>query len=180
MFDFTELTWLAQAAIPNHPEITTNLGINVTELDSFGLVQQYTIEGTDLATFQPNAALSSGLLSTAWRPTFLNTLQGFGAPWSGLIVGNGGVRARALMPNLGIRGGFFPSDQLDNYTAQVFTRYTSSPPLTTTINVCSNPDPLPCEPVAYNFTGSTAGGEFVFSDAGKRGCDFLASALTQT
>jgi hypothetical protein len=163
---------LAQAAIPGHPEITTNLGINVTEVDSFGLVQQYTIEGTDPATFQPNAALSSGFLSTARRPTLLDTLQSFGAPWSGLIVGNGGVRARALMPNLGIRGGFFPSNQLDNYTAQVFTRYANSPPLTTTVNVCSNPDPLPCDPVTYNFTGSTAGGEFVFSDAGKGGAIF--------
>lgn len=181
MFDFTELTWLAQAAIPGHPEITTNLGINVTEVDSFGLVQQYTIEGTDPSTFQPNTALTSGFLSTARRPTLLATLQSFGPPWSDLIVGNGsgGARARALMPNLGIRGGFFPSNQLDNYTAQVFTRYASSPPLTTTVNVCSNPDPLPCGPVTYNFTGSTAGGEFVFSDASKGGPIFsLASWST--
>jgi hypothetical protein len=169
MFDFTELTWLAQAAIPGHPEITTNLGINVTEVDSFGLVQQYTIEGTDPATFQPNTALTSGFLSTARRPTLLDTLQGFGPPWSGLIVGNGGVRARALMPNLGIKGGFFPADQLDSYTAQVFTRYMSSPPLTTTVNVCTQPPPGCAPTITYNFTGSTAGGEFVFSDASKGG-----------
>ena len=170
MYDFTELTWLSQGAIPGHPEITTNLGINVTEVDSFGLAQQYTIEGTDPATFLPNTALTSGFLSTARRPTLLDTLQSFGPPWSNLIVGNGGVRARALMPALAIPAGVFPSNQLDSYTAQVFTRYAGNPPLTTTVNVCSNPDPNgPCGPVTYNFTGSTAGGEFVFSDASKGG-----------
>ena len=169
MFDFTELTWLAQPAIPGHPEIDTNLGINVTEVDSFGLVQQFTIEGTDPATFQPNTALTSGFLSTARRPALLDTLQGFGPPWSDLIVGNNGVRARALAPNLAILAGIFPGNQLDGYTAQVFQRYINSPPLTTTANVCSNPPPLPCGPVTYNFTGSTAGGELVFSDPSKGG-----------
>jgi hypothetical protein len=169
MYDFTELTWLQQAPIPGHPEITTNLGINVTEVDSFGLAQQYTIEGTDPATFQPNTALTSGFLSTARRPDLLNMLQSFGSPWSDLIVGNGGVRARALMPALAIPAGVFPSTQLDSYTAQIFTRYASSPPLTTTVNVCTQPPPG-CAPIAtYNFTGSTAGGEFVFSDASKGG-----------
>jgi Beta-1,3-glucanase len=81
MFDFTELTWIQQAPIPGHPEITTNLGINVTEVDSFGLAQQYIIEGTDPATFQPNTALTSGFLSTARRPTLLDALQNFGPPW---------------------------------------------------------------------------------------------------
>jgi hypothetical protein len=56
-FDFAELTWVPQPAPPNHPEITSNLGINVTEVDSFGLPQQFTIEGTDPATLKPNTAL---------------------------------------------------------------------------------------------------------------------------
>jgi Beta-1,3-glucanase len=86
-FDFAELTWVPQPAPPNHPEITTNLGVNVTEVDSFGLPQQFTIEGTDPATLQPNTALTSGFLSTAMRPDLLNMLESFGLPWSGLIVG---------------------------------------------------------------------------------------------
>jgi len=170
-FDFAELTWVPQAPIPGHPEITTNLGINVTEVDAFGLAQQFTIEGTDPATFQPNTALTSGFLSTARRPTLLNTLQGFGAPWSSLIVGNG-LRARALAPNLAIKANLFPSNQLDTYTSQVFSTYANAPPITTTVTVCSNPDPNFCEAVTYNFTGSTVNGELVFSDASKGGAIF--------
>ena len=170
-FDFTELTWVPQGAIEGHPEITTNLGINVTQVDAFGLAQQFTIEGTDPATFQPNTALTSGFLSTARRPALLNTLQSFGPPWSNLIVGNG-VRARALAPNLAIKAGLFPSNQLDNYTSQVFSTFVSSLPITTTVNVCSNPDPNFCETVTYNFTGSTVNGELVFSDASKGGAIF--------
>lgn len=171
MFDFAELTWVPQGAVPNHPEITTNLGVNVTEVDSFGLPQQFTVEGIDPATFQPTA-LTSGFLSTARRPDLLNTLQSFGAPWSGLIVGNGD-RARALAPNLGIAGGFFPADFLDNYTNEIFSRYVTSPPLTSTLSARANPATVPDCPdpptVNYNLTGSTAGGELVFSDAGKGG-----------
>jgi hypothetical protein len=175
MFDFAELTWVPQPPILNHPEITTNLGINVTEVDSFGLPQQFTIEGTDPATFQPNTALTSGFLSTARRPDLLNMLQSFGPPWSGLIVGNG-IRARALAPNLGIAGGFFPSNYLDSYTNDVFLRYMSSPPLTSTLSAAANPATVPNCPnpptIIYNFTGSTAGGELVFSDATKGGAIF--------
>jgi hypothetical protein len=163
MFDFTELTWVPQGAIPDHPDITTNLGVNVTEVDSFGLPQQFTIEGTDPASFQPNTALSGGFLSTVRRHTLLEKLQGFGLPWSGLIVGSG---ARALAPNLGIIGGFFPADQLDNYTNQVFQKYTSSPPLTATVSAADNGD---CPSVTYHFTGRTSGGELVFSDTSKGG-----------
>ena len=170
-FDFTELTWISQAPIPNHPEITTNLGINVTEVDAFGLVQQFTIEGTDPATFQPNTTLTSGFLSTARRPDLFNMLQSFGPPWSNLIVGNE-VLARALAPNLAINANLFPQDQLDDYTNQVFSRFITSPPLTTTVSVCTNPEPFPCDPVTYNFTGSTSGGELVFSDANKGGAIF--------
>jgi hypothetical protein len=142
MFDFAELTWITQAPIINHPKITTNLGLNVTEVDSMGLPQQFTIEGTDPATFQPNTALTSGFLSTARRPDLLNTLQSFGSPWSGLIVGNG-IRARALAPNLAIAGGFFPGNYLDGYTNQVFQRYTSSPPLTSTLSAAAIPEIFP-------------------------------------
>jgi hypothetical protein len=170
IFDFTELTWVHQAPIQNHPEITSNLGINVTEVDAFGIPQQFTIEGTDPTTFAPTA-LSSGFLSTASRPTLLNTLQNFGPPWSNLIVGNG-VRVRALAPNLGIAAGLFPSDQLDNYTSQVFSTYASSLPIKTTVNVCSNPDPNFCDSVTYNFTGSTVNGELVFSDPNQGGAIF--------
>jgi hypothetical protein len=163
IFDFTELTWVPQA-VGGHPEITTNLGINVTEVDSFGLPQQFTIEGTDPATFQPNTALSAGFLSTVRRSALLDTFQGFGAPWDGLIVGKG--RARALAPNLGINGGFFPANQMDDYTNQVFEKYMSSPPLTATVSAAQS---ATCPSVTYHFTGSTAGGELVFSDANKGG-----------
>ena len=170
-FDFTELTWVPQAAPPNHPEITTNLGVNVTEVDSFGLPQQFTIEGTDPATLQPNTALTSGFLSTARRPDLLNMLESFGPPWSGLIVGNNGIRARALAPNLAIQGGFFPGNFLDSYINDVFLRYASSPPLTASLSAAADPGSVPnCQKpptITYNFTGSTAGGELVFSDATK-------------
>ena len=175
MFDSTELTWEPQAPIIGHPEITTNLGINVTEVDLFGLVQQFTIEGTNPATFQPLTALTSGFLSTARRPTLFNTLQGFGPPWSNLIVGTG-IRARAISPNHAIHAtlpplnGLFPANQLDNYITQVFSKYLTSL-LTTTVSAKrANCDA--CPTVTYNFTGSTAGGEFVFSDATKGGAIF--------
>ena len=182
MFDFTEFTWLHQAPIQNHPEITTNLGINVTEVDSFGLVQQFTIEGTDPATFQPNSALTAGFRSTARRPDLLNTLASFGSPWSGLIVGNGGVRARALAPNIGIIAGVFPGTWLDTYIDQIFSRYLSSPPLTATLSAAADPNKVPNCPnpptIIYNFTGSTAGGELVFSDASKGGAIFSLAKWT--
>jgi Beta-1,3-glucanase len=163
IFDFTELTWVPQT-VADHPDITTNLGVNVTEVDSFGLPQQFTIEGTDPATLKPNTALSGGFLSTVRRSTLLDTLKGFGPPWDGLIVGKG--PARALAPNFGINGGFFPADQLDSYTTQVFKKYMSSPPLTATVSAALN---ATCPSVTYHFTGSTAGGELVFSDASKGG-----------
>ena len=171
IFDSIELTWVSQAAIPGHPEVTTNLGINVTEVDLFGLVQQFTIEGTDPATFQTGAALTSGFLSTARRPDLFNALQGFGPPWSNLIVGNG-IRARAISPNHGIHAtipplnGIFPGNQLDGYINQVFQRYMASPPLTATVSAAHSND---CPSVTYNFTGAAAGGELVFSDASKGG-----------
>src|SRR5207245_3749598 len=104
--------------------------------------------------------LTSGFVSPARRPTLLETLQSFGPPWSNLIVGN---RARALAPNLAILEGLFPSNQLDGYTNQVFSKYKKSPPLTTTVSVCSNPPPNPCGDVIYNFTASTQGAELIFS-----------------
>jgi hypothetical protein len=171
-FDFAELTWVPQPAPPNHPEITSNLGINVTEVDSFGLPQQFTIEGTDPATLKPNTALTSGFLSTARRPDLLNMLQSFGSPWSNLIVGKG-IRARALAPNLAIQGGFFPGNYLHSYINNVFLRYMSSPPLTASLSAAADPGSVPnCQnppTITYNFTGSTAGGELVFSDAKKGG-----------
>jgi hypothetical protein len=177
MFDFTEYTWLPQT-VAGHPEINTNLGINVTEVDAFGLVQQYTIEGTDPATFQPNTALTAGFLSTARRPTLLDTLQSFGPPWSNLIVGTG-LRARALAPNIAIEANVFPQDQLDSYTDQVFTRYMSSPPLTATLTARANPVVFPnCPDITYNLTGSTSGGELLFSDASKGAIFSLAKWTT--
>ena len=95
IFDSVETTWEDQPPIPNHAEITANLGTNVTEVDLFGLPQQFTVEGIDPATFQ-TGALGGGFLPTARRPTLLNTLQSFGPPWSNLIVAN---RARAISPN---------------------------------------------------------------------------------
>ena len=171
IYDFTELTWVPQA-VGGHPEITTNLGINVTEVDSFGMPQQFTIEGTDPATLKPNTALSGGFLSTVQRSTLLDTLKGFGDPWDGLIVGTGiaGLGpARALAPNLGIMGGFFPANQLDQFTDQVFTTYMKSPPLTATVSAALNDK---CPSVTYHFTGLTSGGELVFSDANKGGAIF--------
>src|SRR5262249_47279992 len=183
-FDFTELTWVPQAAPPNHPEITTNLGVNVTEVDSFGLPQQFTIEGTDPATLQPNTALTSGFLSTARRPDLLNMLESFGPPWSGLIVGNNGIKARALAPNLAIQGGFFPGNFLDSYINDVFLRYASSPPLTASLSAAADPGSVPnCQKpptITYNFTGSTAGGELVFSDATKGGPIFSLARWSTT
>jgi Beta-1,3-glucanase len=166
IFDFTELTWVPQT-VDGHPEITTNLGLNVTEVDAFGLPQQFTIEGTDPATLKPNTALTGGFLSTVKRATLLATLKGFGTPWDGLIVGTAGTQpARALAPNLAIQGGFFPGDQLDDYINKVFTTYMASPPLTATVSAALN---MSCPSVTYNFTGATAGGELVFSDAKKGG-----------
>ena len=168
IFDSTELTWEHQDPIPNHPEIQTNLGINVTEVDLFGLVQQFTIEGLDPATFQP-AALSSGFRTQQRRPDLIDTLESFGPPWSNLVVAD---RARVISPNHAIHAtipplnNLFPADQLDNYITSVFQRYLSSPPLTTTVNVSACKG---CPTVTYNFTGSTAGGELVFSDASKGG-----------
>jgi len=140
-FDFAELTWVPQPAPPNHPEITTNLGVNVTEVDSFGLPQQFTIEGTDPVTLQPNTALTSGFLSTARRPDLLNMLESFGPPWNGLIVGDD--RDRALAPNLAIQGGFFPANYLDSYINSVFLRYASSPPLTASLSAAADPGSVP-------------------------------------
>jgi hypothetical protein len=45
MFDSLETTWEYQNPVPGHPEITTNFGPNLTEVDLFGLVQQFTVEG---------------------------------------------------------------------------------------------------------------------------------------
>ena len=167
LYDFAELTWIKQAPIQNHPEIITNLGLNVTEVDAFGLVQQFTIEGIDPAHFTPTA-LSSGFRTEQRRPDLVNTFQSFGSPWSDLIVAN---RARIVAPNLGINAGLFPADQLDDYINQVFQKYVISPPLTTTVTVPTCPT-TGCSSVTYNFTGSTAGGEFVFSDAAKGGPNF--------
>jgi Beta-1,3-glucanase len=177
MFDSVELTWEPQKPIAGHPEITTNIGINVTEVDLFGLVQQYTIEGTDPATFQPNAALTGGFLSSARRPALLNMLQGFGPPWSNLIVGSGGARARVISPNHAIHAtlpplsGLFPANQLDSYITQVFQKYTTEQ-LTTTVNVSACEG---CASVTYNFIGINVGGELVFSDPNKNGGEAIFS-----
>jgi hypothetical protein len=176
IFDSTELTWEHQAAIPNHPEVTTNLGINVTEVDLFGLPQQFTIQGLDPATFQP-AALSAGFRTQQRRPDLLNKLLSFGPPWSNLIVAN---RARAISPNHAIHAtipplnDLFPADQLDDYINQVFQRYMNAPPLTTTVTVPSCDPPQENCPTSstYNFSGAVAGGEFVFSDPAKGGAIF--------
>src|SRR5260370_40018867 len=46
----------------------------------------------------------------------------------------------------------------------------SSPPLTATLSAAANPEIFPnCPTITYNLTGSTAGGELVFSDATKGG-----------
>jgi hypothetical protein len=162
IFDSVETTWEDQSPIPGHPEITTNLGTNVTEVDLFGLPQQFFVDGIDPATFQ-SASLGAGFVTTARRPTLLNTLQSFGPPWSNLIVAN---RARAISPNHAIHAtipplnNLFPSNQLDGYIDQVFQKYMTSA-LTTTVSVsaCTS-----CPTETYNLTGSTATGELVFSD----------------
>jgi Beta-1,3-glucanase len=170
IFDSVETTWEDQPPIPGHAEITTNLGTNVTEVDLFGLPQQFTVQGIDPGTFQPGA-LGNGFLTTARRPTLLNTLQSFGPPWSNLIVAN---RARAISPNHAIHAtlaplnNLFPSNQLDGYINQVFQKYTTSF-LTTTVSVAACPS---CPTVTYNLSGSTATGEFVFSDPHHGGAVF--------
>jgi hypothetical protein len=172
IFDSVETTWEDQAPIEGHPEIKTNLGTNVTEVDLFGLVQQYTVEGTDPATLAPNTKKTAGFLSKARRAALFNTLNGFGPPWSNLILtAKDGTDLRAVAPYHGIHGTLppfplFPADQLKDYTRQVFSKYMTAPPLTTTVSVseCDN-----CPTVTYNFKGSTSGGEFVFSDPSKGG-----------
>lgn len=169
IFDFTELTWVPQT-VAGYPDIKTNLGINVSQVDAFGLPLQFTITGTDPATLKPNTTKKGGFLSTVKRSTLLDTLKGFGAPWDSLIVGAvGTVPARALAPNLGIDGGFFPGNQLDSYIDQVFKTYKVAPQLTATVYAALNGS---CPSVTYNFTGSTASGELVFSDTSKGGAIF--------
>jgi hypothetical protein len=169
IFDSIETTWEDQAPIENHDDIKTNLGTNVTEVDLFGLAQQYTVEGTDPATFNPTSK-TAGFLSTARRATLFKTLRGFGLPWSKLILtATDGTDLRAVSPNHGIHGTLppfplFPSDQLKSYVQNVFTHYATTE-LKTTVSVAQKGGPT----VTYNFTGSTAGGEFVFSDAAKGG-----------
>jgi hypothetical protein len=169
IFDSIETTWEDQAPIPQHPEIKTNLGTNVTEVDLFGLVQQYTVAGTDPATFKPNTTKTAGFLSTTGRETLFKTLQGLGLPWSKLILKSGDNDLRVVSPNHGIHGNIapfplFPSDQLKAYINNVFTHYTTAK-LKTTV-VVAQPGGLA---VTYNFAGSTAGGEFFFSDPTKNG-----------
>src|SRR5260370_14913837 len=49
----------------------------------------------------------------------------------------------------------------------------SPPPLTATLSAAANPEIFPnCPTITYNLTGSTAGGELVFSDATKGGAIF--------
>jgi hypothetical protein len=168
IFDSIETTWEDQAPIPKHPEIKTNLGTNVTEVDLFGLVQQYTVAGTDPATFKPTAK-TAGFLPTARRGTLFSTLQGIGAPWSNLVLKSGGTKLRVVSPNHGIHGTIppfplFPSDQLKSYVNNVFAHYTKAK-LKTTVSVAQKGGPT----VTYNFTGTTAGGEFFFSDPSKNG-----------
>lgn len=164
IFDSIETTWQVQPPVPNHPEITTNFGPNTTEVDQFGLPMQFTAEGTDPANpNNTNYAVTSGFLSTARRPNLFDALQSFGPPWSNLIVGN---RVRAIAPNLAIGANLFPGNYLDDYINQVFQKYMSSPPLTATVSAALN---MNCPSVTYNYTGSTAGGELVFSDANKGG-----------
>jgi hypothetical protein len=168
IFDSIETTWEDQAPIPGHPEVKTNLGTNVTEVDLFGLVQQYTAAGIDPATFKP-ATKTAGFLSTARRPALFITLRGFKAPWSKLILTSGGTDLRVVSPNHGIHGTIppfplFPSDQLKSYIDQVFIHYTTAK-LKTTVSVAQIGGPT----VTYNFTGTTAGGEFFFADPKKNG-----------
>ena len=171
IFDSIETTWEDQAPITGHPEIKTNLGTNVTEVDLFGLVQQYTVDGTDPATLAPNTTKTAGFLSTARRPALFNTLSGFGPPWSNLILtATDGTDLRAVSPNHAIHGTLppfplFPADQLKSYIAKVFSKYATTQ-LTTTVSVAECDT---CPTVTYNFKGSAAGGEFVFSDPSKGG-----------
>ena len=170
IFDSIETTWQVQAPIPGHPEITTNFGPNTTEVDQFGLTLQYTAYGTDPANpNNTNYSVSGGFLSTARRAALFDTLQGFGFPWSNLIVGGIGRRARAISPNHAIHGTLlntgFPANYLDQYINNVFSQYATSQ-VTATVSAAACDG---CPTVIYNFTGSTAGGEFVFSDASKGG-----------
>jgi hypothetical protein len=171
IFDSIETTWEDQAPILGHDDIKTNLGTNVTEVDLFGLPQQFAVDGTDPATFKPTAK-KAGFLATARRTTLFDTLRGFGSPWSDLILSKNGTDLRAVSPYHGIHGTLppfplFPADQLKAYIDDVFTHYTTTL-LKTTVMVAQKGGPT----VTYHFTGSTAGGEFVFSDAAKGGAIF--------
>lgn len=168
IFNSIETTWEDQAPIQDHTEIKTNLGTNVTEVDLFGLVQQYTVAGIDPATFLPTTK-TAGFLSTARRGALFTAFKGFGLPWSKLILTSDGNSLRVVSPNHGIHGTIspfplFPSDQLKSYIDDVFTTYTTET-LKTTVSVAQPGGPT----VTYNFKGSTAGGEFFFSDPAKNG-----------
>jgi hypothetical protein len=72
-----------------------------------------------------------------------------------------------VFPGHGIHGTIppfplFPSDQLKNYINDVFIHYTTTK-LKTTVSVAQPGGPT----VTYNFAGTTAGGEFFFSDPEK-------------
>ena len=84
-----------------------------------------------------------------------------------------GPGARAESRHSGHLLNTFPGKLLDNYINSVFSQYASSPPLTASVNARrSGSVPIADPTVTYNFTGSTAGGEFVFSDATKGGAIF--------
>jgi hypothetical protein len=86
------------------------------------------------------------------------------------LTATDGTDLRAVSPNHAIHGTLppfplFPAEQLKSYIEKVFAEYTTAQ-LTTMVSVAECDT---CPTVTYHFRGSTAGGEFVFSDPSKGG-----------
>lgn len=119
VFDWVEYTWT------NLGGGRSSLNSNLTQVDMFGIALLATLNGTNSPTSATPLTLSAGFSATNARQTIFSALNTAGSPWSDLLVANAsGTVLRAIAP---WHDATFPSDYLDDYIDDVYSKYQKTP-----------------------------------------------------